>query len=34
MLFLVPLILTYWVLRLVFDSLDGLLSPAFDLWFR
>ena len=34
MLFLVPLILTYWVLRLVFDFLDGLLSPAFDLWFR
>ena len=34
MLFMVPLILTYWVMRLVFDFLDGLLSPAFDLWFR
>ena len=33
LLFLVPLILTYWVLRLVFDFLDGLLSPAFELWF-
>jgi uncharacterized membrane protein len=33
LLFLVPLILTYWVLRLVFDFLDGLIGPAFDLWF-
>lgn len=33
LLLLVPLILTYWVLRLVFDFLDGLLSPAIELWF-